>query len=289
MAKLRVYAKRPAPLNLPDLNITTINNVTVPFEIQIYQQWDTNPPEQLYKRLFEPKTTAPSPPLPTGNIIWDSLRDGKWDQKRVVDDSFGNIGANGKGFHMRASGDPRLDIKGNNEAWLICKPGHGRMYGACNNFNARLELEFAFLNNGVDNLSLKLRSRHQMGGAPENRFGGLGASISLTDVGFKVEDYHNVHSNSSSDDLAEKLKTNTWYGCHYSVMNTPDNKAIEFDVGIDYKDGQGLRNVISGTVNKPKASWMDKAKFDEHSEFWIRQNNEEDGIIGLRNVKLIAL
>jgi hypothetical protein len=188
---------------------------------------------------------------------------------------------------MRASGDPVLEIQGDGVALLKCKPGHGRMYIAANNYNSQLELEFNIMSAGVDNLSLKLRSRHQMGGACENRFGGFGNAISLNDVDFKTESCHNEHENSISDDLSKKLELNKWYKTRYTCKNTDNDKAVEFLSEIDY--GNGYETVLSGRHNSPKDFFMNKASFDEHSEVWIRMNNEEDGVIGLRNVKLTAL
>jgi hypothetical protein len=295
--KLRVFVDRKnIDSKFNDLNIVTINDFTPQksreFFIELKSQLGTSAAEVLYKRIFTPSSTTtppPPPPVTEGALLWSSLRDGKWDQKRVVDDSFGNIGPNGKGFHMRASGNPKLDVKGNNEAWLVCEPGHGRMYGAACNYNAILKLDFNFMNDGVDNLSLKLRSRHQMGGAAEHRFGGCGCSISLDDVGFKTEDYHNVHSASMEDDLVKKLEVGKWYTARFACVDSPDRKAIEFDCDIDYQDGKGFINVLSGKNSKPKPYFMDKASFDKHSEFWIRMNNESDGTIGLRNVTLTAV
>jgi hypothetical protein len=287
---VRIFVKRPKPLK--DQNIVYITNFTTPFDVDLYQQIGTALPTLIHKAALKPEVVQPPRPEPEptpAGVIWDSLVDGKWDQARTVDDKFGDVGPNGKGFHMEASGDPKLVVLGNNEADLVCKPGHGRMYAAVNNYNSRLELEFNFKNSGVDNLSLKLRSRHQMGGACDFRFGGFGCAISLTDVDFKTESCHNEHENSISDDLPKKLETGKWYKMKYTCRNTPDNKEVEFIAELDYNDGQGFITVLSGQHNSPKPYYMDKASFDKQSEFWIRMNNEAPGTIGLRNVRLVAL
>lgn len=284
---IRVWADR-TKLKLKNLNLIAIKSFTAPFEIPIYKQIGTNTAQLIENLQFVPEIIAP-PPVTEGTILWNSNTNGKWNggQKFTVTDKYGDIGPNGLGYHMEASGDPKVEVLGNGQADLVCEPGHGRFYIAACNFNAALEFEFNFLNAGVDNLSLKLRSRHQMGGDGANRFGGFGCAISLTDIDFKTEPYHNVHENSISKDLAEKLSLNTWYKMRYSCVNAVDNKSVLFKAELDY--GSGYKTVLVGSHKSPKAYYMDKSLYENHSEAWIRMNNESPGRIGLRNVNLIAL
>jgi len=300
MVKIRVFVTRDEPLNLGPLNLVTIDNATVPFDIKFYEQRDDNEPQLVDTYNYSPDTVPPGPepgpeppqpqPEPEAALLWDSNKHGQWNngKKRLVTDSEGSIKPNGKGLQMRASGKPRLEILGDGSANLICDAGHGRFYTFATNFNSRLELEFA-LSKETDNLSLKLRSRHQEGGDGANRFGGYGCSIALTDVGMKREDFHNVHSNSKSKDLPQRLKTDTWYGAKFSINNSKDNKQVNYSCDIDFKDGKGFKNVLAHTDPSPKPYMIDKKSFDQNSYFWVRQNNEEKATIRLRNIKLIDL
>lgn len=288
MPRIRVIAKRGEPLNLGDLNLVDILDFTVPFDIQIVKKLDDGPEEQVADLDFAPTTEPPLPPQI--GVLWDSNRDGKWNDgnKRIVTKSEGDIGANGKGLWMAASGKPRLEIIGDGTSNLICDAGHGRYYVAVCNFNARLETEFV-LSKGTDNLSLKLRSQHQEGGNCDHRFGGYGCSISLDEIGFKREDCHNIHSNSKSKSLPQRLRTDTWYGIKFSVFNDRDNKMVNYLAEVDFKDGAGYTPVLAHVDPKPKPYMMDKASFMKKSYYWTRQNNEETAVIRLRNQKLIDL
>ena len=290
MARIRVIAKRDDPLNLGDLQLVDILNFTVPFDIQIVKQLDDGTPEQVADLEFLPSVGPPVPPVVEGNVLWDSNINGKWNDgnKRVVVKSEGDIKPNGKGLWMAASGKPKLEILGDGSSNLVCEPGHGRFYVAATNFNSQLQLEFA-LSKETDNLSLKLRSRHQEGGDCEHRFGGYGCSISLDEVGMKREDCHNIHSNSKSKALPQRLKTDTWYGAKFSVQNADDNKTVKYLCEIDFKDDKGYVPVLAHSDPKPKPYMIDKASFDKASYFWVRQNNEEKGVIRVRNMKLIDL
>jgi hypothetical protein len=295
MARLRVKAER-SHLNLQDTNLIDITNFNTEFNIPIVKQIDEGPWETVETVIFTPEQTpGPTPepqPIP-GNVIWDSNVEGKWNDgnARTVDDKEGDVGPNGKGLYTAASGNPKLEIKGNGEADLVCEPGHGRIYICATNFNAALELEFNIQSEAVDNLSLKLRSRHQEkeagGGKGPDTFGGFGNAISLDDVDFKTESWHNKHENSISKGLKKKLEAGKWYKTCYTCKNSEDNKTVEFKSEIDY--GQGYETVLTGKHNSPKPFMMDKAKFDQQSYFWIRMNNEANGTVSLRNVRLIAL
>ena len=288
MARLRVTAKRPPPLT--DLGLIDITNFNTAFDIDIFAQYDDQEPQLHEKVTFIPTITPPEPPIVEGKILWDSNTNGKWNdgKKRIVVKSEGDIKPNGKGLWMAASGKPKLEIIGDGSSNLICEPGHGRFYVAACNFNSKLTFEFA-LSKETDNLSLKLRSRHQQGGACEERFGGYGCSISIDEVGCKREDCHNVHSNSKSKDLPERLKTDTWYKGAFSVFNSEDNKKVNYFTELDFNNGKGLIPVLSHSDPSPKAYMIDKASFDKVSYFWMRQNNEAKATIRLRNVQLLEL
>jgi hypothetical protein len=135
-----------------------------------------------------PEPTPEPVPNPAG-VIYDSNIDGKWNDgnARIVKGDDGDIKANGKGIFTAASGSPEVHIDGKGTAVLVTKPGFGRFYLCVNNFNAQLDFDFNIMDSSVDNMSIKGRSRHQSGGANDNRFGGLGNATSTSETDFKIE------------------------------------------------------------------------------------------------------
>ena len=222
----------------------------------------------------------------TGDTLWDSNRDGKWNngKKRTVADTEGSQSPNGKGYHTAASGNPRLHVDGNGVAHLEADGGHGRIYVKATNFNSKLEFSFMFETATIDNISLKLRSRRNMGGSCENRFGGFGAHIDRTGgVGFKTESCRNNRENSIDGKAGGAFELNTWHTCAYSCYNSPDNKTVNFKMDIDGK------TVATGKHPSPKPFMMDEASFMKESYFWLRINNGSTGKVAFKNVRLTKI
>lgn len=293
MVKLNAKAER-SHLNLPDVPLIEITNVTTSFQIPIQQQldggeWTTvTTAEFKVPGAIEP---APEPPAVDVNLLYCSNRDGKWDngKERTIKSGQkdGDTGPNGKGLYTAASGDPQFYINGKGEGTLICKPGHGRIYICACHYNAILEKEFKIMDKNVDNVSDKLRSRHQEGGECEDRFGGFGGSISLDECGVKIEVCHNVHADSKSADLAKPLKIGQWYKDRMQIRDSADKKAVVCTRWIDYGDGKGYVRVLEHKMTRLKPYMMDKPTFDKKSYFWLRMNNEDGiGKIAFRNVRL---
>jgi len=230
----------------------------------------------------------PPPPNPAG-VIYDSNTDGQWNNgvSRIVKDKDGNIGPNGKGLFTAASGSPQVSIDGKGTAILTTKPGFGRFYICVNNFNAQIDFDFNIMDSSVDNMSLKGRCRHQAGGNPENRFGGLGNATSTKETDFKIEFYHNVHDRGYNQNLPQPLKVGEWYSKRYIYKNTEDGKGIHMEDWIDFKDGKGLVKVFERTETHPRPYFMDPTKFNQESWIWFRLNGS--GSIGFKNVKVTAL
>ena len=132
--------------------------------------------------------------LSNDKFSYDSNTDGKWNNGhprtvRVMDPDCARTFTGRKGLEMHASGNPQLEIDGQGTAILVCQPGHGRFYTDVCNYNSIIEYEINFMDTNVENSTCQLRSRHQEGGPPENRFGGLSAKISPEEVGLKIEKY----------------------------------------------------------------------------------------------------
>lgn len=233
----------------------------------------------------------PVPPIPTTGLLYDSNVDGKWNNgvaRTVSGGKDGNIGANGKGLYTAASGSPKFIIDGKGVGTLETQPGFGRIYICVCNYNATLEYEFNIQSGTVDNLSEKTRSRHQMGGACENRFGGLGSHIAPAgEVGFKTEKCHNIQDAGQTGKLPKKIQLNTWYKSKYEYKDAPDRKSILLTRSIDFSDGAGFVKVLEGKETNVLPHYIDKAMFDKQSEFWLRLNGS--GRISFKNIKLTAI
>lgn len=237
-------------------------------------------------------TTTTLASTTTGNVLYDSNVHGHWNNgtSRTVTDSEGSQLPNGKGFYTAASGNPELIIDGNGIAHLHADAGHGRIYIKALNYNSRLEFDFMFEDTNIDNISLKLRSRHQEGGSCSNRFGGFGCAINRTGgVEFQAESCHNNHENSISGQLNFSIQTDTWYRAAFSCYNNVANTQVEFKLEIDKKDGQGFKTVLTGNHTSPQDFYMDLDSFMQESYFWIRINNSSTGQVGLRDVQLFEL
>jgi hypothetical protein len=321
MTKIRVFAKRPTPLE--DLNIVTINDFNTEFTVDLGQQLDDKPEEIVHTQTFTPSTgpitpvclnhstwdgekcvcdagyhdengvcvaDAIEPPL-GDKVLYDSNKMGGWDngKARTVAKSEGDIKPDGKGLFTAASGNPRFEIDGKGVGRLKCGAGHGRIYIKAINYNSVLEMDFNIENSAVDNLSLKLRSRHQEGGANGNRAGGEGWSIDTKGWDSKRESFHNSHSSNGKGNLSKPLKNGEWYKCRFTCKDEGDNKKQIRLIGeIDYGDGKWVKEM--DLVDKsPEAYFFDKELLGKDCYLWIRSNNSGNGSIALRNVTLRAL
>ena len=244
----------------------------------------------------EPTPTPTPTPPPAAGVLYDSNTDIDWaslnGQKKTVN-KFGNVGPNGKGFYTAASGSPKVEMDPTDKSLtLITQPGSGRFYTCVNNYNATLEYEFNIHSGSVDNLSEKTRSRHQMGGACDNRFGGLGAHVALSgEVGFKAEKCHNIQAGGKKFQLPKKIQTGTWYKSKYEYKDTTGVQDHIIHTTqtrwIDYNDGKGWTEVAKFVDVKPFPAALVKAMFDKQSEYWLRLNGS--GSISFKNIKLTAI
>src|SRR4030095_6811368 len=123
-----------------------------------------------------------TPPAPTGDVLYDSTVHSKLHDSKVrTFEKEGSISPNGLGVECRASGSPKGQVNADGTFSLICGAGHGRFYFYVCNYDATLEITFAWWNEAKgQDLSLKMRSRHNEGGAETNRFGGYGFSVDRT-------------------------------------------------------------------------------------------------------------
>lgn len=263
---------------------------TLHFTLSVTDGTDTKTDSQTVAKEIG---TIPSPDPTTGTLLYDSNTHGKWNNgvKRTVTKTDGSYTPDGKGLSTAASGSPRLIIDGNGIAHLEADAGHGRIYIKAKNYNARLEFDFMFEDTNIDNISFKMRSRHQEGGDCANRFGGFGGSIDRVGgtIGFKTEECHNIHSNSIDGKLPTALKGQTWYRAGISVYDSPDKKQVNLKFEIDYKDGKGFVTALTGSHKNPKAPYVDEASFAKDSYIWLRINNEKTGRVAFKDVKMTKI
>jgi hypothetical protein len=214
----------------------------------------------------EPKPPVPEPeppaPEPTGNVLYDSLiHSTLHDGKEETFTKIGSISPNGLGLECRASGNPRIRKNPDKTFSLLCDAGHGRFYGYVINYNATLEIECAFWNQAAgQDCSIKIRSRHNEGGAEDNRFGGYGFTVDRQGWGSKVEQFHNEHSESVSGSLPSKPETQKYF----KVEFTAKDEGSKVRLIAKYNGTQ----VMSRLVKK----YQDLALFMKQSYLWIRSN-----------------
>ena len=187
------------------------------------------------------------------------------------------------GVTTAASGSPKWTTEAGGIGKLSCGAGHCRVYIDVKNHNARMEGEYMYTG-AVTNLSLRLRSRHQEGGACTNRFGGYGAAIQKSgEVEFQTESCHNLHENSISGQQSPAPVEGKWYKFAFSCWDSPDKKSANFKLDIDGK------TVLTGKHPSPKPYFQDEALHNQKSYIWLRSNNSGSGSISFRNFKVYKI
>jgi len=250
---------------------------------ELYEDWKRRneglpdvPPEP--DNPPEPDT----PPEPTGDVLYDShihskLHDG---QVRTIDKSEGEITPNGLGIEMHASGNPRVVVNADGTFSLFGDAGFPRFYGYVCNYDATLEIEAAFWNDVGQDLSLKTRSRHNEGGACENRFGGYGLAVDRNGYDAKREVCHNVHDESQSGRLPTTPKTGEYFTIRWTVKDQGTSVRQ-----LGEMNGQAFLNKVD---SDPKPYMVDKASFENQSYFWVRQNIDKGtGEIRIKSLRIL--
>jgi hypothetical protein len=236
---------------------------------------------------IEPPVTPPTPePTPTpAGLVYDSHIHSKLhDSKTRTVDKEGSISPNGLGLECRASGNPKIQVNNDGTFSLLCSGSgtHGRFYGYVLNYDAAMEITFAFWNEAKgQDLSLKMRSRHNEDGACENRFGGYGLSVDRGGYNAKRETCHNVHDQSESGSIA-KLETKKYATVRFEVKDE-GNTVVQ----RGFLDG----NKFMSKVDKSPKSYMTaKASFAQQSYFWVRSNiDSASGEVRIQSLKIFKL
>ena len=247
-------------------------------------------------------TVPPIPPVPNPvGLIYDMNTMFDWSTsgplKITMGDPFGDPCKVGSGYiRMNASGDPRILVDRTNKVFTLEHDGdYGRAYFGIKNYNVKQVLDF-LLPNVSDNLSLKVRNRHQyrqylreclgysasQADAISNLLvqGGIGSSYHRDTIEQAVEVWHG-NNTSSRDWSIPALEANKWYQAEYSVFDIGNGEVKQ----INKLNG----NVIAErTVGLP-SQFFKKADFDAFSELWVRLNATGGGQVKFRNMKVYAL
>lgn len=245
--------------NIKDLQLPTFQFLPFP---QFQFQW---PQQQQQQQPISSTGAGALPPVAPGALLYDSTKG--W-----------------PGVTTAASGNPKWTTEAGGVGRLSSGSGYGRVYIAVKNYNARMEGEFNY-SGAVNTISLRLRSRHQEGGACENRFGGFGAAIHPDgEVEFQTESCHNLHENNIKGQIpGGGPKPGQWYRFAYSCYDSPDKKSVNFK--LDFNG----RTVLTGKHPSPKPYYMDEASFRQKSYIWLRSNNTGNGSIAFRNFRVVNL
>ena len=226
-----------------------------------------------WRPLPKPGTGGNLPP-PTGVTLFDSRIHTKLHNAIVR-----QIRAEGN-IECRASGNPYIRTNPDGTFSLICGAGHGRFYGYVNNYNATLELVCAWWNQAAgQDLSLKLRSRHNEPDPCNNRFGGYGFACDRRQWGAKREPCHNNHDLSVGGSLPFQLGTQQYFTVKYTVRDNPAG-------GVQESAAINGRQIYARVLARQP---LPMQYFINRSYFWVRSNIDSGtGELRIRSVRVLS-
>jgi hypothetical protein len=226
-----------------------------------------------------------APIMPAGTVLWTSVA---W--------------ANGHARSLTAHGafdpdDPKLQLSaGEDRRWSTAGNGTSKLEGNRSRLYlhaAHRNIEMVFEANATDtrleNISIKLRSRHNAGGSNANRFGGYGVAFNLKEqnADFKIESYHNVHESGREKTLQRHLSYNHWYRYKVTIQAKDGEAKAVVKAYIDYDLNDTWTWI--GTQEYARTGYR---KNDMNAKYtWIRANAGDDTQTGLllRNVKITEI
>lgn len=269
---------------------TAIGDVLV-FQLDATDDKGAVSQDQVKVIVNETGEPEPQPEPQPGQLLYDSNVDIDWDglngQVLKVTDTYGNQSANGKGFHMNASGNPRMYLDpATRELTLEHDGKYGRAYFCVCNYQSRVECDF-MLDSTANGASFKLRNRHQYveqtgdTSAPKTKQqGGQGCGIHYDEVDNDLEVVHGTEISGPSAKLVPVLEAGKWYSLKFSQYD--NNGKIHVVVEIDGKV------VNEGDVNAT-SNFFDRELFEGWSEFWVRLNADSGGRLKVKNLKLYSI
>ena len=216
---------------------------------------------------------GPAPQPAPGTLIHDS-----WIHTMLHNKIPRTVGREGL-YECRASGNPAIRVNPDGTFSLLCQAGHGRFYGYVPNYNVYMRLEAAWMNqvSGQD-ISLKLRSRHNEPDPCNNRFGGYGFSLDRSGWGSKREPCHNNHDQSVSGSLPFRPATGQYMLIEFSVRDTATGGVQEI---AKVNNVQVMNRTVARQPLGPQY-------FAPRSYFWVRQNIDSGtGELRIKRLRII--
>ena len=151
-----------------------------------------------------------------------------------------------------------------------------RLYLNAPNRNIEMVFEANATDTKLENISTKLRSRHNEGGATSHRFGGYGVAFDLKEqrADFKIESFHNSHESGRE----HALPRNHWYRYKVKIQSKDNDSKAVVKAYIDY-DLDGTWTWL-GTETYNRTGYR---KNDVGAKYtWIRANSGESIQRGLK-------
>lgn len=238
------------------------------------QGYVTPPPPRQFRSPPPGPAPGPIPGPAPGTLLHDSAI-----HSQLHNGIVRTVPAEGL-YECRASGNPRIRVNADHTFSLICDAGHGRFYTYVPNYNIYMILVAGWGNqvSGQD-ISLKLRSRHNEPDPCNNRFGGYGFAFDRAGWDSKREPCHNNHDQAAGGSLPIKPVTGQFYTIEFSVKD----------------EGAGVREIakINGiqVMNRTAARQAaPPSLFIPKSYIWVRQNiSSGTGELRIKNLKLYAI
>lgn len=228
---------------------------------------------------------------PNGDVLWDSNTNGHWNNgnSRVITSAH-QFDPDDPTTEVAAGSDRRFEVKGDGTALL--SGARARIYTHVNNYNAEMEITY-IPNSSLDNLSLRLRSRHNEPDPTSNRFGGYGCTIHPNDnnIEYAREDYHNVHTDppnaSYSFPSGKSMQNGKIYTVRFRISDVGSPPKPKYECWIKF-DGDNDFTFIGSTSDPSPLSYMiDPSRYlgsGDKSYVWVRTNGSSPENVELKRL-----
>jgi hypothetical protein len=181
----------------------------------------------------------------------------------------------------------KFEIKGDGRAFL--SGPRSRIYIHAHNYNAIMTVKYVPNSTLDDNLSLKLRSRHNEPDPQENRFGGYQLMISPNEMKAQRELYHNEYENlDRSKPLSKSLQNGKEYTVRFTCKDTTDKK-VNLIGEIDYENNGNFTEVLDIKDESPKDYMLDRQLYEKKSYVWVRVNGDSPKNVELKDVTIKSI
>lgn len=241
----------------------------------------TPPPPRQFGSPGPSPTPPPQPtPTPTG-LVWTSKAwcngiAGNQSTRGIPNQKFGagdkfdqtiQYSHAGSGGPYNVDGHCQCQINGD----------RSRIYYLVKNFNSIMYVTFIpNWRSTSDDLSNRMRSRHNEGDPIQNRFGGYNFSVGPTAYEFAREDYHNVHTKFGGGNLPIRLQNGRPYKLKFQTTGI---KPVVLSAWIDFNNGRGWTPVGQKADNNPLSYGSNPNLFAQSSYYWTRNNGSGNVVV----------